>query len=275
MLSQEQIAEFRRVGWLKGGRVMSDEAADQLRERMFGVIEGRSAGKAEAVRNMTGKTENVIIQIVNIWEADDLFRQHLSNEPICRAVCDLIGTDTLRVWHDQVQYKPPKIGGPTEWHQDHPYWPVIQPADLVSAWVALEDADVENGCMHIVPGSHLWGAHKGGTLGTDMTFFTPQPDLSLLPEGIEIEIVPVPVKKGEVMFHHCLTWHGTPPNRSERGRPAIAVHYMPGYTRYEPTERGHLVEHNITVKPGEVLQGAYFPTVVEKGSILYAEPVGE
>ncbi len=120
MLSQQQIDEFHRVGYLKGGRIMSDDAADQLRERMFGVIEGRSAGKAEAVRNMTGKTENVVIQIVNIWEADDLFRAHLSNAPICETVCELIGTDILRVWHDQVQYKPPKIGGPTEWHQDHP-----------------------------------------------------------------------------------------------------------------------------------------------------------
>lgn len=265
MLTPQQIDDFRRDGYMKGGRIMSDEQADALRERLFAVIEGRSAGQAEAVRNMTGKEDNVVIQIVNIWEADELFREHLYNEAICQTVSELIGTDTLRVWHDQVQYKPPKIGGPTEWHQDHPYWPVIQPADLVSAWVALDDADVENGCMHIVPGSHLWGPHKGGTLGTDRVHFTPTPDLSQLPPDISIDIVPVPVKKGEVMFHHCLTWHGTPPNRSERGRPAIAVHYMPGYTRYEPTERGHLVEHNIEVKPGEILKGKHFPTVWENG----------
>lgn len=171
-------------------------------------------------------------------------------------------TDTIQVWHDQVQYKPPQIGGPTDWHQDHPYWPVIQPADLISAWVALEDADEENGCMWMVPGSHKWGPHKGGTIGTNREDFSPAPDLSLLPEGIQIQMVPMPVKKGHAGLHHCLTWHGSPDNRSDRGRPAIAVHYMPGYTRYEKDPgKTHLVEHTIEVEPGEILQGSHFPTV--------------
>ena len=94
----------------------------------------------------------------------------------------------------------------------------------------------------------------------------PLPDRSLLPPDAIIEPVPCPVKKGEVMFHHCLTWHGSPPNRSDRGRPAIAVHYMPGWTRYEKEPgRTHLVEHHITVQPGEVLKGEHFPTVWENG----------
>jgi hypothetical protein len=42
-------------------------------------------------------------------------------------IAQLMGTDTVRVWHDQVQIKPARIGGPTVWHQDHPYWPVISP----------------------------------------------------------------------------------------------------------------------------------------------------
>jgi ectoine hydroxylase-related dioxygenase (phytanoyl-CoA dioxygenase family) len=69
------------------------------------------------------------------------------------------------------------------------------------------------------------------------------------------------------MFHHCLTWHGSPPNRSARGRPAIAVHYMPGYTRYEPQGHSHLVQKNIEVEPGEPLKGAHFPTVWENGPL--------
>ena len=51
----------------------------------------------------------------------------------------------------------------------------------------------------------------------------------------------------------------------------FAVHYMPGWTRYEPTEKGHLVEHNITVKPGEPLTGEHFPTVMENGKMLKPE----
>ncbi len=266
ILTESQIAEFKDLGFLKIGRIMSVSQADELRERMFSVIEGRAENKPESVTNLTGQEENVVVQIVNIWEADDLFREHIYNAQICQIAAELMDTDTVRVWHDQVQYKPPKIGGPTTWHQDHPYWPVIQPADLVSAWVALEDATVQNGCMSMVAHSHKWGPHKGGTIGTDENYL-PTPDMSLVPPGTKIDVVPCEVKKGEVMFHHCLTWHGGPPNRSDRGRPAIAVHYMPGHVRYVPEGSTHLVEHNIEVKPGEILKGKHFPTVWENGHV--------
>lgn len=267
ILTPEQIAEFHERGYLKYGKVYSDSEADALRERMFAVMEGRSERKAERIADFHEGSKRKMIQIVNIWEADPQFHEHLYNPTICEIIAELMGTDTVRVWHDQVQYKPPKIGGPTDWHQDHPYWPIIQPADLISAWVALDDATVENGCMWMVPGSHKWGPHKGGTIGTDPNNFDPLPDLSSLPADIKIERIPCEVKKGEVMFHHCLTWHGSPWNNSERGRPAIAVHYMPGYTRYEPAS-GHLVEHHVKVKPGEPLVGDHFPTVMEHGKIV-------
>ncbi|HET6385054.1 MAG TPA: phytanoyl-CoA dioxygenase family protein [Armatimonadota bacterium] len=265
MLSADQIERFRAQGFLNCGRVVDEDTVRALRRRLDAVMEGRAQKAPEALRNMTGQDNNVVVQIVNIWQADDLFREHLYNARICEMACDLIGDDVLRVWHDQVQYKPARVGGPTTWHQDHPYWPIIQPADLVSAWMALEDATIENGCMRMVPRSHLWGPHKGGTIGTNEDF-SPGYDPALVPPGETIEIIPCEVKAGEVMFHHCLTWHGSPPNRSERGRPAIAVHYMPGYTRYVPSG-SHLVEHNVTVQPGEILQGEHFPTVWDRGPV--------
>jgi ectoine hydroxylase-related dioxygenase (phytanoyl-CoA dioxygenase family) len=264
-LTDAQFAEFRANGFLKAGKVLGAAETAALRGRLNDVMEGRSAAEPEAKRNLLGDgSEQVVIQVVNIWEADDLFRDHLYHPKICAMVAQLMGADVVRVWHDQIQVKPARIGGPTSWHQDHPYWPIIQPADLVSAWVALEDATIENGCMRMVPRSHLWGPHKGGTIGTDRETFAPLPDMSLIPEGEEIEIVPCEVAAGEVMFHHCLTWHGSPPNPSDCPRPAIAVHYMPGWTRYEPGG-GHLVEHRVTVQPGEELAGEYFPTVWESG----------
>lgn len=268
MLSDAQVQEFREQGMLLGPQLYSEEATERLRLRLMDVLEGRSASKPESLRNLIPDQKQVVVQVVNIWEADDLFREHLYQPELCGMVSQLIGDPVLRVWHDQIQYKPPHAGGPTNWHQDHPYWPIIQPADLVSAWVALDDATVENGCMWMVPRSHHWGPHKGGTIGTDPETFAPLPDMSLVPEGEEVRVVPCPVKKGQVMFHHCLTWHGSPPNRSDRGRPAIAVHYMPGYTRYEPN-RTHLMEHRVTVAPGEVLQGEFFPTVWDHGPVAH------
>lgn len=269
MFSPAQVQEFKEQGFIMGPRVLSDEQADAMRERMMAVLEGRGQGRPELNHNMLGKdSPRVVYQIVNVWEADDLFRAHIYNETICALTAQLVGDPVLRVWHDQVQFKPPRVGGMTAWHQDHPYWPIIQPADLVSAWTALDDATIENGCMWMVPGSHHWGPHKGGTIGTDLETFKPTPDLSLVPENAVIDTVPCEVKKGHVMFHHCLTWHGSPNNDSERGRPAIAVHYMPGYTRYEP-HADHVMDRRVTVKPGEVLQGDHFPTVWDHGPVAH------
>lgn len=262
MLTDEQVAEFRGRGFLLGPVVLTADEADALRGRMEDVIAGRGAAKPELLRNLLGDSERVVVQIVNIWEADDLFRRHLYHPAITEMVAQLVGDPVVRVWHDQVQYKPPRVGGPTDWHQDHPYWPIVQPADLVSAWTALDDATVDNGCMWMVPCSHRWGPHKNGTIGTDPQTFAPQPDLAQVPLGERIETVPCEVKKGQVMFHHCLTWHGSPANRSDRGRPAIAVHYMPGYTRYQPTG-SHPMEHRVSVGAGETLAGDYFPTVYD------------
>lgn len=269
LLSPEQIQTFREQGFLNFGPVLTPEETAELRESLERTLRGESEAQPESSRNISaGQSEgNVVVQVVNIFEAEPAFRKHLYNDRLVAMVADLIGTDTLRVWHDQVQVKPPLNGGPTIWHQDHPYWPVIKPADLVSAWVALEDAVIENGCMWMVPQSHKWGPHNGGTVGSDPETWGPTPDMSQIPEGADITPVPVEVPAGGVVFHHCLTWHGAPPNRSEKNRPAIAVHYMPGWTRYEPEGRSHLVEHNITVQPGEVLKGDHFPTVLEDGEL--------
>jgi len=264
MLTPNQISEFKECGVLLGPKVYDRRECEKLRGRLADVIAGRSETRPEATRNLLGTADQVVIQIINIWQADTLFREHLYHPLICQMVSQLVGHHVVRVWHDQVQYKPPRLGGVTAWHQDYPFWPVIEPADLVTAWVALEDATVENGCMWMVPRSHLWGIHKRGIIGTELNDFAPTPDVASLPVGALVCPTPYPVPAGHVIFHHCLTWHGSPANGSERGRPAVAVHYMPGYTRYEP-ERTHFLQRHIAVNPGEPLEGQFFPTVWDNG----------
>ncbi len=267
MLTDDQVRSFRENGFLNYGRVLTDDQLGALRASLARVLSGESAASPEAIRNLGGSDDSVVTQVVNVWEAEAAFREHLYNAAIVPLVAQLMGTDTVRVWHDQMQLKPPRIGGPTVWHQDHPYWPVIQPADLVSAWVALEDATVENGAMSMVRRSHRWGQYKDGTIGINPDY-SPAHDPAFVPDGETVEVVPCEVTAGSVVFHHCRTWHGAPANRSDRPRPAIAVHYMPGWTRYEPTDRSHLVEHHIHVSPGEPLTGDHFPTVMENGRML-------
>ena len=98
-------------------------------------------------------------QIVNIWEASEPFFKLIHNPTIVEEMAQLTQAKVLRIWHDQIQYKPAQTGGVNMWHQDAPLWPILAPMTEVTAWVALDDVDEENGCMSMVPGSHLWGDH--------------------------------------------------------------------------------------------------------------------
>jgi phytanoyl-CoA hydroxylase len=271
MLNAAQLEEFERNGFLKGDVVLSDSEVELLRTELDLVMEGKSVKQPVLNRNMKEAespydgmkmvANEKVIQIVNIWMVSDAFLQHAGNSRICEEIAQLCETDTLRVWHDQIQYKPPVTGGPTAWHQDHPLWPIIQPADLVSAWVALDDAIIENGCMWMVPGSHKWG-NQQKYLASNEQFMPYHKKPELLPEGADTTAVPFEIKKGQVGYHHSLTWHGSPNNRSDLKRRAIAVHYMPGHTRYEPTGKHPMLPY-VDIKSGDILAGEHFPVVYQ------------
>lgn len=268
MLTQAQVDEFARNGFLKGDVLFGDEEVETLRRELDLVIEGKTVKRPVLNRNllesslyddMKMSVSERVVQIVNIWMASETFLRHASHPVMCEEVAQLCQTDTLRIWHDQVQYKPPRSGGPTGWHQDYPLWPILKPSDLVSAWVALDDAVIENGCMWMVPGSHKWGNHQK-YLASDADFKPYHKQPELLPAEAVVEAVPFEIKKGQVGYHHCMTWHGSPHNRSERKRRAIAVHYMPGHTRYEPIGN-HVMKGHVAVQPGEIMAGENFPVV--------------
>ncbi len=254
MLSAAQIEQFRRDGFIKGGKVLSETQIAELQAETLRVIEDRDrADRHQPV--MCHLMGGSVWQIVNIWEASDAFHRLVTNSTIVEEIGQLVGDHDVRLWHDQIQYKPPTVGGVNHWHQDGPYWPILQPKSQVTAWIALDDADAENGCMRMVPGSHLWGDH--------VKFLEALPNFDAMPpsfEGHDLRVVSCPVNKGEVHFHHGLTWHGSGPNLSGRPRRAIALHYMTDETRYDASG-DHVMKPFVTVTDGEVLSGERFPLV--------------
>jgi len=261
MLTQDQVEEFRANGYLKGGKVLDDAAIEELREEMARVIrEHGAADVAQPVlcRNLSGNPDAPVWQIVNIWEASAPFRALVSHPRIVEEITQLTAAATLRIWHDQIQYKPAATGGVNMWHQDAPLWPILAPMTEVSAWLALDDVDPENGCMSMVPGSHLWG-NQIAFLHTLKSF----DDMPREFHGQPVEVRPCPVRKGEVHYHHALTWHGSPANTSTRPRRAIALHYMTNETRYVASGE-HVMKPFVAVADGEVMQGEHFPVVYER-----------
>jgi phytanoyl-CoA hydroxylase len=127
----------------------------------------------------------------------------------------------VRVCFSQIFFKAPEGGGPKPAHQDNFYFGPRDPDAIVTAWVALDDATVENGCMSFGEGSQKKPVIPHFA-PKDEPFNLQIADAAL--GGMAMTSAPVP--KGGVSFHHGGTVHQSGTNRSSRWRRACALHYV-------------------------------------------------
>jgi len=265
MLTNQQIEQFHTQGFLAGGPVLSQDEAGVLQDETLRVIDQRNNANAPQpiLLHDMGKPGQPIWQIVNIWEVSQPFKNLVFNEKIVQAVALLLHADQVRLWHDQIQYKPAGKGGVNMWHQDGPYWQPLEPKhEQITAWLALDDADEENGCMSMVPRSHLWG--------NQIKWLEVLKDFGAMPAEFEknpVAVKPCPVRKGHVHFHHSLTWHASPENRSGRPRRAIALHYMCNRTIYNARQT-HVCKPLIQSADGQPVAGERLPVVWKDGRVV-------
>jgi phytanoyl-CoA hydroxylase len=157
----------------------------------------------------------------------------LRNERLLDAVETLVGPEITCSPIQHVRAKPPAADAGTgvgfynvPWHQDAGVTlEEADDSDIITCWMPLVDATIENGCMEVMPGAWKRGylehqADGGTTIRRD-----------LLPE---IAPMPVPVKKGGVIFMHRYTPHRSTPNYTDTVRWSLDLRYQPSGT---PTGR--------------------------------------
>lgn len=110
------------------------------------------------------------------------------------------------------------------WHQDVTYWG-LEPPLAVTAWYAVDDADVENGCMRILPGTHAaLRPHGKATVAGNLLSINQECPA----DGREVaRAVDVCLRSGEASLHHGLAVHGSNPNVSNRRRCGLTVRFIP------------------------------------------------
>ncbi|MDA0334052.1 MAG: phytanoyl-CoA dioxygenase family protein [bacterium] len=125
----------------------------------------------------------------------------------------------IKVFRDQALFKPPR-GQAKPLHQDQSYFLVDPVDDLVTAWIALDEATLDNGCMTYVPGSHKHGIFP----------ISPDPERPVhhIPDTGAIKLgdaVACPVPAGSVIFHHGCALHASADNHTDTWRKALILHF--------------------------------------------------
>ena len=227
-VSDEHIAQFHAQGFLP---IQSAYSSAQVNDGMAAVkelIAGQNRefrgvqferGRAKQVKRSTGHARELLVRKLTRFVGFDPRLDAFGEDPQLIDILTRIMGEPPKLFADQAMLKPPGIGREKPWHQDHAYFNVPMHTCIVSAWVALDPADPENGCMHVIPQSHRAGP----------VIHFKRRDWQICDTDVaRNHITAVALQPGGVLLWHGRLHHGSPENRSNRRRRALQLHYIPG-----------------------------------------------
>jgi phytanoyl-CoA hydroxylase len=163
-----------------------------------------------------------------LHDLDPVF-DRVSRQPRLAELAQALGFAQPLLLQSMYLFKQPHIGAEVGWHQDATYLHT-RPSTVTGFWVALDDADRDNGCLMALPGAHRGPLRErflrqGGRMVTHALDTTPWPPVA--PTAIE-------ARRGTLVVLHGLLPHASAPNRSSRARHAYALHLIDGRAEYPP-----------------------------------------
>ena len=205
VLNQKQIEQYHDEGFIAPIRVMSEDEALKVKERV------EEAEKAFPEEFNPENRNNLHLTFMVLDE--------LAHNPIILdAVEDLIGPD-FSLWSSVMFIKNPSTEHFVSWHQDATYMGMSS-NDFLTPWIALTPSTEEMGCMSMIPGSH-----KQNILPHQDTFA----ENNILTRGQVVKnvnakkAVNLILKPGEMSIHHGAVIHGSKPNKSKQRRIGFAL----------------------------------------------------
>lgn len=200
-LTKEEVVKYHEEGYLGPYRVLSE---DEISEYETNIVEkvlstDGPRGNPYMYRHLDSRT---------IYE---LF----ARSEITDRVSSLIGDDLL-LWATTIFDKVPGESS-FAWHQDNEYFDLEPPLNI-TAWVAVTDSSVDNGCMQIIPGSHKQFIPHVRDEERDVFEEKAHPSFVNEEEAVDIELEP-----GEFILFNERTLHRSLPNDSDRRRTGVSA----------------------------------------------------
>jgi non-haem Fe2+, alpha-ketoglutarate-dependent halogenase len=213
-LAPEQIAAFNRNGYLAGIRIFNEEEITGIRHYFDDLLARTLAAGGDSYSISTAH-----LRYGRVYDI-------LTDARIVTRIKDLLGENVI-AWGSHFFCKMPGDGKRVSWHQDSSYWP-LTPSMAVTAWLAIDDANVENACMRYIPGTHLHGHLTYSLSENDEANVLNQtvPGAENFGEPVDVEL-----KAGEISIHSDLLLHGSEANESNKRRCGLTLRYCPTIVR--------------------------------------------
>ncbi|MCU1439265.1 MAG: Phytanoyl-CoA dioxygenase [Rhodoglobus sp.] len=162
----------------------------------------------------------------HLYLKDDPFWLRLVSDDRLLDIAELYLGPDLALFASHYIVKPAFIGQPVLWHQDAAFWP-LEPMEVVTLWLAIDDSTPENGCVRLVPGSQTMkiepmkdASDTENVLGQEIAV-----------DVDESQAADMILRSGDVEVHHPMIVHGSNANTSPRRRAGLTIRYIPTTTR--------------------------------------------
>lgn len=196
------------------------------------------------------------------WTRIPEFQDVIRESPAAEVAADLMGSDSVQVFHDHVLVKEPGTAKPTPWHQDGPYY-FVEGEHTVSFWSPLDP--VREASLRCVAGSHRWPRPVLPKRWLADTSFYPDPEAYMLvpdPDAEGMDIREWAMEPGDAVAFDFRTLHGSRGNTATTRRRAFSLRLVGDDARYverpgrtSPPFPGHDME------PGQRLREDWFPVI--------------
>ena len=217
LLSDAACNQYASEGYLSPVDVYSQDEIEAYRKK-FDELEARE-GKEQCQIGLQAR------------HFDQEFIWKLSTDPrILDQMEKVMGSDLMLLsTHFFCKYPDKKGEKFVAWHQDVTYWG-LEPPEAHTAWVAIDDSDVENGCMQVIPESHKKGLVPHGKSNRDGNLQSINQEIP--DEYVDKkDVVNLEMKAGQMSIHHGQLYHASHPNTSDRRRCGLTVRFIPPEAR--------------------------------------------
>ena len=199
------------------------------------------------------------------WKRDDELAKLATSQDMGQLSAQLLGSNNINFFDDQMFVKKPGTKQKTEWHQDYPFFHIDGDQGLV-AWIPVDPVTQKNGGMRYVRGSHKWNTNYGASLFISRTLMPGAPgelvpDIDASPD--QFDIVSFDTEPGDILIHHFKTLHGARGNLTcTKNRRAMSLRYVGDDVTYQIRPGAPFPPHlTCILNDGDPITCADFPMI--------------